>query len=329
MNDNIRKKIQKRRKKHYALVILICVSALALSVFGYVMRNTLYSSVNYDPYRFPGLTLVLNGAREGIYPWSKPETNTGYETDPLPVTTDTDQTSESVPEQNTEPVTSEESSEIPSEITPEPEEVPYIDTVKEFIRVDDDYFNDALFIGDSRMVGLSEYCEPIYSRADFFVKRSMTVYYLLDGKTVSFNGEQKDLWTVLSEKEYGKIYITIGINEIGIGSPEYFQNAYADLLNRIRETQPDAYIFVVANMHVTTAKSNSDGLYNNPNINARNEVLIPLTDNIRTFYLNVNEAIDDEYGGMRADISYDEVHLSGSCHEPIHEYLLDHGVARP
>ena len=196
-----------------------------------------------------------------------------------------------------------------------------------FTDVDDEYFNDALFVGDSRMVGLSQYCEEIDSRADFYVKKALTIYNLLDGKAIeSFDKTQKTLWEVLSEKQYGKIYIMVGINEIGTGTPAYFADAYSQVVDRIHSIQPDAFIYINAIMHVTGSKSSADPLYNNENINARNEAIKPLADNIHIFYMDVNEAVDDENGDLRADLSFDDVHLKGSRYGPWYEYLLSHGI---
>ncbi len=206
-------------------------------------------------------------------------------------------------------------------------EDPVEDLPRSFTDVSDDYFTDALFVGDSRMVGLSEYCEPLDTRADFYVKKALTIYNLADGKAIkSFDGTQKTLWQVLDEKQYGKIYLMVGINEIGVGNSEYFKDAYADVVNRIREAQPDALIFINSIMHVSGAKSNSDSLYNNTNINARNAAIATLADNKTIFYLDINEAVDDENGNLRADITFDDVHLKGSSYEPWHEYLLSHGI---
>ncbi len=201
------------------------------------------------------------------------------------------------------------------------------DLPRSFLSVTDDYFNDALFVGDSRMVGLSEYCEPLDTRADFYVKKALTIYNLADGKAIrSFDGTPKTLWEVLDAKKYGKIYLMVGINEIGVGNSEYFKDAYAEVVNRIRDAQPDAIIFINGIMHVSAAKSNSDNLYNNANINARNAAIKTLADNKTIFYLDINEAVDDENGDLRQDITFDDVHLKGSCYEPWHEYLLSHGI---
>ena len=308
-------KQRKKTPKHAALLILIIISALLCTAWSLLMRSSLYADYDIDLKQTPSLVLMMNGIREGVYPW-----DAKFE---IPEGSFLDKTVAETP--------SEIPSEIPSEpdsgLVPEPMEPISLEPL-EFTTVDDTYFEDALFIGDSRMVGLSEYCEPIYSRADFYVKRSMTIYQLLDGKEVKFNKENKTLWEVLDEKQYGKIYIQVGINEIGTGTPEYFQNAYSQVLTEISVRQPNAIIFVNSIMHVTAKKSRKDKLYNNPNINARNAVLEPFADNIHIFYIDVNENIDDANGGMRQDYSYDDIHLLGSCYEPFHRTLLTHGIVK-
>ncbi|MBO4901131.1 MAG: hypothetical protein J5509_12670 [Lachnospiraceae bacterium] len=262
------------------------------------------------------------------------EADTGIETiepaqDTVPDATESGDGTENLTESGIEPAT-ETATEAETAAQPV-EDISQVEETepapKDFIAVNDDYFRDALFIGDSRMVGLSEYCEPLDTRADFYVKKALTIYNILDGKPIrSFDGTSKSLWEVLEEKQYAKIYIMVGINEIGVGNSEYFKDAYSQVVDRIREAEPHALIFINSIMHVSKSKSDSDGLYNNPNINARNDAIASLADNISIFYLNVNEAVDDENGALRADLTFDDIHLRGSSYEPWHEYLLSHGI---
>ena len=321
----------KRQKKHAALLICVIVSALLCTLWSLFMKPSLYAEYTVD-YKTPSLVLMLHGIRDGVYPWDAFEGEKNLVSERLAdISSDITEKfgkpdDEKVPTSEPAPVeTSEIPSELPSEIEPEviPEYKP-----REFTTVDDNYFTDALFIGDSRMAGLSEYCEPLYSRADFYVKRSMTIYQLLEGKEIKFGEEKKTLWEVLDEKQYGKIYIQVGINEIGTGNPEYFLRAYSQVISQISERQPDALIFVNSIMHVTNKKSKSDKLYNNANINERNAVLETLADNYQVFYIDINENIDDENGGMKQEYSYDEIHLLGSCYEPFHRSLLSHGIIK-
>ncbi len=345
MVDHRKKKKNNKKRRHYALLILLVLSTFLITLWSYIQLPRVYASYVYDPSASPLLAVTMQGIHDGVYPWSGtgaddvPDEENGTDTVP-----DTDQDIDAVTADGleTDGVTAE-GPEIEAVIDGDQEtdtaETPVTDVNEDTEEsasdtrltyhgpVDDDYFNDALFVGDSRMVGLSEYCEPLDTRADFYVKKALTIYNLLDGKPIrSFDGTQKSLWEVLDEKQYGKIYIMVGINEIGVGNSEYFKDAYEQVVDRIREVQPDALIFINSIMHVSQAKSDTDSLYNNTNINARNDAIASLADNIHIYYLNINEAVDDENGALRSDITFDDIHLKGSCYEPWHEYLLAHGV---
>ena len=79
--------------------------------------------------------------------------------------------------------------------------------------VERNYFDDALFIGDSRTVGISEYGD--LNNATFFANTGMSVYNVFE-KSVSVPkiGKLK-LEQLLESKKFGKVYIMLGINELG------------------------------------------------------------------------------------------------------------------
>ncbi len=202
------------------------------------------------------------------------------------------------------------------------------DIVYEFTEVDDDYFCDALFIGDSRTVGLSEYCEALDERATFYSKISLTIFDVMDKKFIKTDDGKISIEEALSKEQYGKIYMMLGLNEIGTGNTEYFKNAYAEVLGRIRELQPDAIIYIQGIMHVSGKKSDSEKYFNNDYINERNAAIAELADSKDVFYIDMNEAVDDEDGNLMEELSFDEVHLKASAYERWHEFLLHNAIVR-
>ncbi len=233
-----------------------------------------------------------------------------------------DQTQDETAETGSEDAAEEAEEEVPEEVI---EEEPKI---YEFTDVDDEYFNDALFIGDSRTVGLSEYCEALDTRATFYSKISLTIYDALSKKFIRTGKGRISIEEALHEEQYGKIYIMLGLNEIGTGDSEYFKNAYEEVINRIRELQPDAIIFIQGIMHVTANKSNNDKYFNNTRINSRNAVLSELADQSTVFYIDLNEAVDDENGNLTKELSFDDIHLKAATYEIWHEFLLHKGIVR-
>lgn len=192
-----------------------------------------------------------------------------------------------------------------------------------FATVDDAYFADAVFIGDSRMQGVYEYAGM--EEADFLAKVSMTIYNMMNTK-VTTNGHNETVREALTERQYGKIYIMVGINEIGTADTEYFVRNYQAVLDEIRTLQPDALIVIQAIMHVSGNLDRKDPYFNNANINERNDALKELANGNDIFYIDINEVYDDENGNLRQEVTADDVHLLGNCYELWHTFFLEHGI---
>lgn len=205
-------------------------------------------------------------------------------------------------------------------------EAPQEQVEPQFVTVDESYFDDALFIGDSRTVGLYEYA-GLEERADFFCKTSLTIWTVLE-KPIVKNEEGKSITVeeALQEKSYGKIYLMLGINELGRGNTELFMGQYKKVVERIRELQPDAVLFVEGIMRVAGEKSSTDPIFNNANINERNENIARLANNKDIFYIDVNEAVCDEFGDLVAEYTFDQIHLKAAYYELWKQFLLEHGI---
>lgn len=274
------------------LLLLTIISSIAIAVVGVVFRGTVYTKYYSNPYKTTSIGAVMQAASNGIYPWSKIEVN-----------------------EEKQSTTATKKTNVKSSKT------------KKYISVDDSYFDDALFIGDSRMVGLSQYCQDIDARATFYAKKSLSIYNIRDDKWIETeDGDEISLAEALETNHFSKVYIMVGINELGRGDENDFRQAYQDVINQIQSAEPDAYIFINSIMHVSKEKNETDELYNNTNINLRNDAIKSLEDKQNIFYLNINEAVDDEEGNLDAETTTDGVHLKGACYEPWHEYLLSHGV---
>ncbi len=168
--------------------------------------------------------------------------------------------------------------------------------------------DDALFVGDSRIVGLFEYAD--LGQAEYFADRGMSVYKIMGARLTMPDGEKHSLEEVLSSKAYGKVYVMLGVNELGYDL-ERTAEKYQDLLNFIEIWQPGAKIILMANMHVSEEKSASDSVYNNERINQLNGYLQALLTEDHQYYLDINELFDDETGSLASECTGDGIHLKG------------------
>ena len=283
------------RIKGFLLFSLIAISSAGISATSFCLKDTVYRDYYGDIIKMPMEAVAFKAMADGVYPWSKVELQSASE----------EKGKDNIPEVVVDTAEKE----------------------KEFTTVDDSYFDDALFIGDSRIVGLSQYCEAIDSRATFFAQKSLTIFDIRNKEWIEDeNGNKMSIATALAGKHYKKIYLMVGINELGTGDEERFREVYSQVVQGLRYLQPDATIFISSIMHVSEEKNNTDALYNNTNINIRNDAIKGLADNRKVFYLDINEAVDDENGNLKAETTGDGVHLKGACYEPWHQYLLEHGV---
>ena len=351
--------------KQSPLFLLLLVSGFLLTLIAIVGKDNIYDEQEYDPLKAPLLSVVFTGINENLYPWqllqSKEETEVMAEIESgaedesnEPAAGSPEVTkAEPSPEASLKPSAAPSSSPaaVPTN-APDPTPVPYgeerpaplresteeeylnhisadiygdVGILKaatyDFATVDESYFDDALFIGDSRTVGLRDYTD-LSEHADFYCETSLTIYKVMEE---NFKG----LGTIeeaLGAKDYGKIYIMVGINELGRGTTEDFMAKYTEVVDRLHELEPEAKIIIQGIMRVSGEKSESDAIFNNSNINARNRAIATLADNETIFYIDVNEVVCDEEGNLNGDYTFDQIHLLGVYDDLWKQFLLSHGI---
>ena len=195
-----------------------------------------------------------------------------------------------------------------------------------FTEVPREYFDDALFIGDSRVTGVELYSG--WDNLTYYAEGGMTVYSMFQSKTAQAEGQTLTIEEALRKRSFGKIYLEIGINEMGTGTVDSFMEAYEAAVDYLRELQPDAILYVCGIMYVEQSKSESDPIFNNPAIQERNDRIAALADGENIFYLDINEVVTDETGNLNPDYTWDEVHLLGKYDVIWLEYFSSHGIVK-
>ena len=139
-------------------------------------------------------------------------------------------------------------------------------------------------------------------------KRQLNVYVAQTKAVAVKNVGTVTLPQLLSQKTFGKVYIMLGINELG-NDLDDITAKFSSLIDTVRAAQPNAIVYVEANLHVGPSRSSTDATFNNPRINRLNEKLAALADGKDIFYIDINEVFDDENGNLRADASGDSTHV--------------------
>ncbi len=200
-----------------------------------------------------------------------------------------------------------------------------------FQDVDALYFSDALIIGNSRTEGLHGF-SSLGKTAYFAAKEGISVFNIFD-KTLNYyspDGSQQSasLTDILASRQFGKIYISLGINEIGIGTSKMFYENYRKILETIREAQPDAIIFIEGMMHVSEHLSSTSGVFSNTIVVQRNTAVSTLANGHDIFYVDMNSVYCDENGNLLSDVTEDGIHPYASEYERWVDFLKTKGIIR-
>ncbi len=188
-----------------------------------------------------------------------------------------------------------------------------------FHTVTEDYFSDALFIGDSRTVGMQQ--SGLLPNATFYAKTGIGIGELLSQCIVNEGGYLISVENALHRHSFGKVYIMIGINDMSMGDTDWFRQQYEKIIQAVRQTQPDAIIYIQGNIPMSYGIQDFDGSLNNRNLRLRDEASRELADSETIFYLDVDTLYADKNGHLASMYTADGLHIKRNYYPLWVDYL--------
>ncbi len=194
--------------------------------------------------------------------------------------------------------------------------------------VDNSYFEDAAFIGDSRTDGFL-----IYSGigcGENLTSNGLSIFKLGTKKALTIDGQQYTLLEALALKEYGKVYLSLGVNELGYYDDEGFYKAYCDAIDAIRACQPNAVIYIQGLIPLNEdkiAESGGASYLTNEHLLVYNDLMKKAAEEKQVVFLDLNPEFTGADGQLPADASKDGVHLRSDYCKAWLEYLKTHTVS--
>jgi len=247
--------------------------------------------------------------------------------EPTPAATPSAQQEDKVeePTPSASPVPTEE---VPP---PPPEPAPIVGLMPEGEPVEEEWFADAAFVGDSRTDGLRLYSG--IKGASFFSYKGLSVFNIDDQECIPLDGERVTALDALSRKQYEKVFIMLGINELGYKDIEAFRQAYSDLVGAVKESQPEADIYIQLQPPVNETVAKRSGMsahITNERVHLFNEQIVKVSEEHETALVDVWEALATEEGELPAEITNDGVHMKVSGYKVWYNYLRSHtGTTEP
>jgi len=256
----------------------------------------------------------------------------------------TKEVTQATEEQTTE-ATSEEVTETQEETTEKAEEASASEespVTYEYTQVDDSYFNDAVFIGDSISYGFELYVtekrangETVLGEAQFLTSGSLSYGNSLwdvsdESVHPTYNGEKMKLEDAIAQIKPGKIFILLGTNDVALyGVEQTIANADTEI-SRMLEASPGAEIFIMSTTpKYSPAESNVDGALNNADIDALNVAMRQFAVEKGYNFMNIAPLFKDETGGLATDYCSDKegmgIHFTSAAYDIWLDFLYSYG----
>lgn len=217
--------------------------------------------------------------------------------------------------------------------TPTPAPTPSVSpTASEANReVDMSYFSDALFIGDSRTEGLQLYSG--IEGATFFCYKGITIFDVMaedPKKVVTLDGNKYSVVGALEHTagQFGKVYISLGVNELGYYDDQGYHDKFCALIDEVRRTQPDAVIYLqnVVPVNPELCAKNWPSYVNNEKVNTYNEILDQVAEEKEVVLLDLHSALGTSDGILAKENTSDGVHFNKAWYQEWLRYLMKHAV---
>ena len=190
--------------------------------------------------------------------------------------------------------------------------------------VDDSYFADAVFIGDSRMEGFRNVSGITQGR--FFTSVGMSLDGLASKPLIQTEDGNITVAAAVSGGSYKKIYMMLGTNDLGEYDLEGFHDRFTSATARLMELQPGAIFYVCSIIYVEEAKVTTGEYVNNTNVDKLNAILLQICEEQGYHYLDLNEILSDGNGSLIRDASSDGVHMYEEYCKRMLDYLKSHYI---
>lgn len=187
----------------------------------------------------------------------------------------------------------------------------------------EEFFDDAAFIGDSISLKLQNYhaANGTFGKAVFLTAGSYSVNHAVnDTMRLMFRGEEMTPEDALAACNAKKVFILLGMNDIGLVGVEGTLENWSVMLQRIREKNPRIEIYIQSGTPIYAG--GEKGKLTNENMDRYNALLKQFAKENDCHFVDVASALKDGTGALKPSFCSDEyVHLTDAGSEAWIEVL--------
>ena len=190
---------------------------------------------------------------------------------------------------------------------------------REVFVAEKDFFEGAVFLGNALADGMDRY--GMLDVSDFYSGVTITLENVY---TTSSNNATMAIADQLKSKKFGKVFLAFGEHELSWENSGRFAKLYGEFIEKVREYQPSANIFVFAIPPATEKIYNSDAYgITLQNIKAYNKALKKLAMNEKLYYIDSFKALAGRGNYLEEGISSDGINLDKSGYAKLLNYASD------
>ena len=202
--------------------------------------------------------------------------------------------------------------------------------------VDESYYDDVLFAGDSRMGSVALYGRHENAHVEFVTSLNLMMIDIMpiddlsrepyvDGAGKS--EETRTLMDVINDNERNNIYLLFGINEIRNPSFDAFAAKFQEVLDVILAKNPHASVYIILAYHPDYISGLPEPALTIQLVDL-NEHLITLARNNHVYYLDLDNGLDDEDNTIRNEYVADGLHVTPTGTHALEDYFATHVIRR-
>lgn len=189
-----------------------------------------------------------------------------------------------------------------------------------------EYFDDALFVGDSITEGIKLY--DVMNNATVLSDVGVNLNDIYTKEVIeTADGRKIPIMEASASCNPGKIYLLMGINSIA-ADEESFRASYGRVVETLMTQHPNAIVYIQSILPVTAAyEARPNAVADNAKIDRYNAIIKELAAEKGVYYLNVAEIFKDADGCLYASASpKDGIHFGSAWYRKWFDYLRTHGV---
>jgi len=205
----------------------------------------------------------------------------------------------------------------------------YPDKVPESPAVDNTWFDDALFIGDSITEGIKAY--NLMTNTTVISNVGISLFNIATKECIN-TGDGTRITIPQAIKQYPnktKIYIMLGVNGLDGVALDQFKELYSNFIDIVRSSHPNATIYIVSMFPINEKKFYNNGYsrnITNAKIDEFNHGIMEMCKAKGVNFLYVAECIKEADGSLSADVSGDGMHIGPNYYERWFKYMREHTV---